>query len=203
MGVTDFANNEVIVATGKAGGGSGRQPGSTFKMFALADAVKKGYSIRSVLPAPSKIEIPNPECTRGGEPWKVRGGPGSQMSLVSATKNSVNTVYAQLMLKMTPPDVVTMANQMGVSAELDPVCALVLGGGEVSRPPEPSVAVWATARLGRLSASNSGWESTPSEAARTRKLVFSKRETTASKSCSPRRTRARPTVPPRASARAA
>jgi penicillin-binding protein 1A len=132
MGGSDFANNQVNLATGKAGGGSGRQPGSTFKMFALADAVKKGYSIRSVLPAPSKIEIDNPECTRGGEPWKVRGGPGSQMSLVSATKNSTNTVYAQLMLKMTPPSVVTTANEMGVSAELDPVCALVLGGGEVS-----------------------------------------------------------------------
>ena len=132
MGGTDFTNNQVNLATGKAGGGSGRQPGSTFKMFALADAVKKGFSIRSVLPAPSSIEIPNPECTRGGEPWKVRGGPGSALSLVSATKNSTNTVYAQLMLKMTPPDVVTMANDMGVSAELDPVCALVLGGGEVS-----------------------------------------------------------------------
>ncbi|MGN6696093.1 MAG: transglycosylase domain-containing protein, partial [Aquihabitans sp.] len=132
MGGTDFANNQVNLATGKEGGGSGRQPGSTFKMFALADAVKKGYSIRSVLPAPSSIEIPNPECTRGGEPWKVRGGPGSALSLVSATKNSTNTVYAQLMLKMTPPDVVTMANDMGVSAKLDPVCALVLGGGEVS-----------------------------------------------------------------------
>ena len=132
MGGTDFTNNQVNLATGKAGGGSGRQPGSTFKMFALADAVKKGYSIRSVLPAPSNIEIDNPECTRGGEPWKVRGGQGGSMSLVSATKNSTNTVYAQLMLKMTPPDVVTTANEMGVSAELDPVCALVLGGGEVS-----------------------------------------------------------------------
>ena len=132
MGGTDFANSEVNLATGKAGGGSGRQPGSTFKTFALADAVKKGYSIRSVLPGPSKIEFDNPECTRGGEPWKVRGGPGGAMSLVSATKNSTNTVYAQLMVKMTPPDVVTIANDMGVSAELDPVCALVLGGGEVS-----------------------------------------------------------------------
>ncbi|MCU1372461.1 MAG: penicillin-binding protein family, partial [Ilumatobacteraceae bacterium] len=132
MGGSDFANEQVNLATGKNGGGSGRQPGSTFKMFALADAVKKGYSIRSVLPAPSKIEIPNPECTLGGKPWTVRGGPGSQLSLVSATKNSTNTVYAQLMVKMTPPDVVTIANDMGVSAKLDPVCALVLGGGEVS-----------------------------------------------------------------------
>jgi penicillin-binding protein 1A len=132
MGGTDYANSQVNLAIGDQGGGSGRQPGSTFKMFALADAVKKGYSIRSVLPSPSNIEIPNPECTRNGDAWKVRGGPGGSMSLVSATKNSTNTVYAQLMLKMTPPDVVTMANDMGVSAKLDPVCALVLGGGEVS-----------------------------------------------------------------------
>lgn len=132
MGGTDFTNNQVNLATGKQGGGSGRQPGSTFKMFALADAVKKGYSIRSVLPAPSTIEIPNPECTRGGEPWKVRGGPGSAISLVSATKNSTNTVYAQLMVKMGSQSVVDTAQSMGVSAELDPVCALVLGGGEVS-----------------------------------------------------------------------
>jgi penicillin-binding protein 1A len=132
MGGTDFANNQVNLATGKAGGGSGRQPGSTFKMFALADAVKKGYSIRSVLPAPSKIDIPLDKCPNGNKAWNVRGGPGGALSLVSATKNSTNTVYAQLMERMTPPDVVTMANDMGVSAELDPLCSLVLGGGVVS-----------------------------------------------------------------------
>jgi penicillin-binding protein 1A len=101
-------------------------------MFALADAVKKGYSIRSVLPAPSKIDIPLDKCPNGNKAWNVRGGPGGALSLVSATKNSTNTVYAQLMERMTPPDVVTMANDMGVSAELDPLCSLVLGGGVVS-----------------------------------------------------------------------
>jgi penicillin-binding protein 1A len=132
MGGTDFANNQVNLATGKAGGGSGRQPGSTFKMFVLADAVKKGYSIRSVLPSPSKIDIPLDKCPNGSKAWNVRGGPGGSMSLLSATKNSTNTVYAQLMERMTPPDVVTMANDMGVSAKLDPLCSLVLGGGVVS-----------------------------------------------------------------------
>ncbi|MCB1038027.1 MAG: transglycosylase domain-containing protein [Acidimicrobiales bacterium] len=130
MGGTDFANQQFNLATGE--GGTGRQPGSTFKMFALADAVKKGYSIRSVLPAPSKIEIPLDQCPNGSKEWTVRGGPGGPISMVSATKNSTNTFYAQLMAQMTPTDVVDLAHEMGVSADINPVCAVVLGGGEVS-----------------------------------------------------------------------
>lgn len=132
MGGTDFANNQVNLATGKQGGGLGRQPGSTFKMFALADAVKKGYSIRSLISAPSKLEVTNPECTLGGDAWKVSGGAGGATNLINATKNSTNTAYANLMLAMTPPDVIEMAREMGVTAELPEVCALVLGAGEVS-----------------------------------------------------------------------
>ena len=132
MGGTDFTHRPLNLATGTSGGGGGRQPGSTFKMFALATAVREGYSVRSVLPSPSNIEIPNPECTRGGDVWKVRGGPGGSMSLVSATKNSVNTVYAQLMVRLSPPKVLQTAKDMGVTAKLQPYCALVLGGGEVS-----------------------------------------------------------------------
>ena len=132
MGGTDFAHNELNLATGAAGGGLGRQPGSTFKMFALATAVREGYSVRSVLPSPTNIEISNPECTRGGGAWKVRGGPGGASSLVSATKNSINTVYAQLMMRMGPAKVLQTAKDMGVTAKLNPYCALVLGGGEVS-----------------------------------------------------------------------
>jgi membrane peptidoglycan carboxypeptidase len=132
MGGTDFENNKVNLATGKQGGGLGRQPGSTFKTFALADAVRKGYSTRSVLPSPPNVEIDRPECTRGGDVWKVRGGPGGAMNLITATKNSTNTVFADLMVRMTPPDVLRTAQDMGVSADLQPFCALVLGGGEVS-----------------------------------------------------------------------
>src|SRR5690606_25256493 len=89
MAGTDFEKQAVNLVTGS--GGSGRQPGSTFKMFALAEAVRRGYSIESVLPAPTRAEFDDPECTRGGDVWKVRGGPGNRQSLVSATKNSVNT----------------------------------------------------------------------------------------------------------------
>ncbi len=133
MGGTDFANNKVNLATGKAGGGSGRQPGSTFKMFALAEAIREGYSVQSVLPAPSKIEITDPVCLNGEDKWSVRGGPGGTASLVSATKKSINTVYAQLMLRLGPEKVLQMARDMGVAEPgLKPYCALVLGGGQVS-----------------------------------------------------------------------
>ncbi|CAN5516751.1 transglycosylase domain-containing protein [soil metagenome] len=132
MGGTDFKNNKVNLATGKAGGGSGRQPGSTFKMFALAEAVREGYSVQSVLPSPGKIDITDPKCLNGESKWSVRGGPGGASSLVTATKNSINTVYAQLMLRLGPDKVLQTAHDMGVTADLKPYCSLVLGGGEVS-----------------------------------------------------------------------
>jgi penicillin-binding protein 1A len=134
MGGTDFANNKFNLATGSTGAASaGRPGGSTFKVFALAEAVREGYSIRSLMPAPSTIEIDEPECRRGGDVWKVRGGPGGPISLVTATKNSTNTVFAQLMVQLEPENVVQMAREMGVTAPgLDPNCAMVLGSENAS-----------------------------------------------------------------------
>ena len=134
MGGTDFDTTQLNLATGTQGGGLGRQPGSIFKVFALADAVRKGYSLQSVLPSPPKIEIPDPVCRdEEGKTWNVRGGPGGSSSLVTATKGSINTVFAQLMSRLGPDKVLQTAKDMGVSApELAPFCALVLGGGEVS-----------------------------------------------------------------------
>ena len=133
VGGTDYAKSKVNLATGRAGGGLGRQPGSTFKMFALAEAVREGYSIQSVLPSPAKIVIPDQVCAQGGKPWTVKGGSGGATSLVSATKNSINTVFAQLMLRLGPARVLQLARNMGIDEpNLKPFCALVLGGGEVS-----------------------------------------------------------------------
>jgi penicillin-binding protein 1A len=133
MGGTDFDESQVNLATGSSGGGTGRQPGSTFKAFALAEAIHEGFSIRSVLPAPSKVEIREPACLNGEDKWTVKGGPGGAASLVNATKSSINTVYAQLMARLGPGQVLRMAKDLGVTApSLKPFCSLVLGGGEVS-----------------------------------------------------------------------
>src|SRR5690606_40713043 len=47
VGGTDFAESKVNLALGRDGGGSGRQPGSTFKPFALAAFIEEGYSTES------------------------------------------------------------------------------------------------------------------------------------------------------------
>lgn len=132
MGGTDYSTSKVNLATGRLGGGSGRQPGSTFKAFALAEAVREGYSIDSVFPSPSTIVLPN---ANGGKDWTVRGGCcGGRATLVQATQNSVNSVYAQLVVKLGITNVIKMANELGV----DPMTPLpvqnsvVLGSGEVS-----------------------------------------------------------------------
>jgi len=58
VGGRDFEESQVNLALGRDGGGSGRQPGSSFKPFALAEALEPGISARSLYTAPPVIEIP-------------------------------------------------------------------------------------------------------------------------------------------------
>ncbi len=131
VGGKDFSQSQVNLATGQDGGGSGRQPGSTFKPFALAAAIEDGLSPLSTFPAPQEVIFAG---ANDGKDWDVTGGASSsgRYNLLDATAQSSNTVYAQLMLREGAPRVVELANAMGISAELQPVPALVLGAGEVS-----------------------------------------------------------------------
>ncbi|MGH1502911.1 MAG: transglycosylase domain-containing protein [Acidimicrobiales bacterium] len=131
VGGYDFSTSQVNLALGQDGGGSGRQPGSSFKTFALAEAIEQQISAESFYAAPSVIEIPG---ANDGGPWVVRGGgsPDGYRSLIDALRVSSNVVYAQLMVQLTPHTVVKMAHDLGVSADLPEVNALVLGSGEVS-----------------------------------------------------------------------
>ena len=131
VGGTDFGQSEVNLALGRAGGGSGRQPGSSFKPFVLAEAIEQNISPRSLYAAPSSIILTG---ANSGADWSVKGG-GSQKGyrdLLDAMRVSSNVVYAQLMLDVKPGPVVQMAERLGVTATLDPVNSLVLGAGEVS-----------------------------------------------------------------------
>ncbi len=131
MGGFDFSTSQVNLATGTDGGGSGRQPGSSFKPFALAAAIEAGISADSYYSAPSTISL---EGANNGADWVVSGGGSSSgyRSLADALRVSSNVVYAQLMVQLGPDSVVEMAHRLGVSADLAPVNALVLGAGEVS-----------------------------------------------------------------------
>jgi penicillin-binding protein 1A len=132
----DEDGGRVNLATGK--GGLGRQTGSAFKPYALVTALEHGVSPSTVFAAPSTIDIP----VEGGALWHVTNAEGSgfgSMSLASATVNSVNTVYAQLIEQLGAAEVVETAERMGMrccprvsepSTPLSPYLSAVLGTNE-------------------------------------------------------------------------
>jgi penicillin-binding protein 1A len=131
VGGTDFATNKVNLAVGNEGGGSGRQPGSTFKAFALALAMREGFSVESLIETPSSRVFPG---ANGGADWAPTGGCCSGVAtLAEATARSANTAYAEMMIELGPQAVIDMARALGVRAEFpEAFPSIVLGAGEVS-----------------------------------------------------------------------
>ncbi len=84
---------KVNLALGNTGGGSGRQPGSSFKPFVLAAALQRGISLHQYFDG-TAFEHRYP-----GGTWKVANYDGSgagPMTLVEGTARSVNAVFARL-----------------------------------------------------------------------------------------------------------
>ncbi len=132
VGGRDFEASQVNLALGAAAGGSGRQPGSSFKPIVLATAIDQGISLESRFRNQNEIVFPK---ANGGEDWKVSNySPGAEgiVDLLEATRVSSNTVFAQLMLEVGPAKVVEMAHELGISSDIPTVNSLVLGAGEVS-----------------------------------------------------------------------
>ncbi len=113
--------------------GTGRQAGSAFKPFALAAAIKHGISLAKTYPAPSERTFPG--ANAGGD-WNVQnyegGSFGSQISVLEATVNSVNVVYAAMILDTGPQAVVDIAEDMGINTELAAVPSAALGSNSVN-----------------------------------------------------------------------
>jgi membrane peptidoglycan carboxypeptidase len=135
VGGQDYKQSQVDLALGADGGGTGRQPGSTFKPFLLAETLKEGYSVQSRFPGPPKIVVKGGAA--GGKDYEVDNfndeNAGENVSLIDATADSVNTVYAQLEMAIGPQHLVDMATQLGINpTELSPNASLVLGTAQVS-----------------------------------------------------------------------
>ena len=113
----------------------GRQAGSAFKVFTLAAALEKGISLGSTWRGPGSLSIPAPRCPTASGGWTVRNFGGSSrgtLSLLHATALSVNTVYAQVAVRVGPARIVDVAHRMGIQSALKPVCSITLGPEAVS-----------------------------------------------------------------------
>ncbi len=104
-----------------------RQPGSSFKTYVLATAIKQGIDPKDTYyngTSPMTLEVP------GGGVWTVNNDEpgGGVMSLEEATWQSINVVYAQLDLDVGSENVTHTAEEMGIEAPLQSLPAEAIGG---------------------------------------------------------------------------
>jgi penicillin-binding protein 1A len=134
--------------------GAGRPAGSAFKPFALAAFVADGKSLHSTFSGASTVTIRSEHCRNGdGTPWQVSnyGHAGyGYLDVISATTNSVNTIYAQMMDEVVKPEMfMDIAGKAGVDIpDYDKGCALTLGTTDVT-PMEMARAFTTFAQRGR------------------------------------------------------
>ena len=122
----NYAKDQTALATAR------RQPGSSFKPFTLAAAFLQGvppgetFSSRSPFHSP---QWPSPcHCVFNSE----GAGDLGYMDLWKATAESINVVFAQLVLQIGAQSVVSAAQRMGITSPLIPVPSITLGTEDVS-----------------------------------------------------------------------
>ena len=118
-----------------------RQPGSTFKPFAYAEAFKKGYTPETVLfdlPTQFSVKCPIESRESGGDCYapvnyddKFRG----PLTMRESLAQSVNVTSVKTLYLAGVTETIKLATDMGIHSLSDPNIyglTLVLGGGEVS-----------------------------------------------------------------------
>ena len=135
-----------------------RQPGSSFKPFVLATALREGISPATHFEsAPQSIDLGDKDWVVGNYDDIYYGN----IDLEKATIESDNSVYAQLTQLVGSKKVAETAKRMGIRSKLDGYFAIGLGAeaGDAARAapartrPSPTAA---GARTGRSSATSRG-----------------------------------------------
>ncbi len=121
-----------------------RQPGSAFKPFVLATALAEGANPEQAYKSGS-MKLPV-----GDQTWSVTGHSSKTgtMRLRPATEQSVNSVYAQLIMKFGAEKVVETAKDLGITTKVEPVPAIALGGLRTGVSPLEMANAYATLAAG-------------------------------------------------------
>src|SRR3954471_10797229 len=103
-----------------------RQPGSAFKPFVLAEALRRGIGPGSTWVSAKKTYI-----LKGGERFTVNNYDDAYAgvrTLASATTFSDNSVYAQVGIRVGPRRIARLARRMGIRTPVSHNAAMALGG---------------------------------------------------------------------------
>jgi penicillin-binding protein 1A len=102
-----------------------RQPGSSFKPFVLATALKENVSPSSILTSSKQVTI-----NADGRLWQVSNYEGEALGpidLTQAIAYSDNSVFSQLTALVGPQNVARTAHQLGITSKLRGYFAIGLG----------------------------------------------------------------------------
>ena len=120
VGGRAFAENQFNL--GEPGQATG---GLCIEAFVLVAALERGIK-RSRSSAPTRLS------SGEGRVWPVQSSensrPKESASLLTATEQSMNAVYARLIMKVGPERVVKVASKMGIVTPLEADPAIALGG---------------------------------------------------------------------------
>ena len=111
-------------------GSSGRQAGSAFKAFQIVAALEEGVSPGYSYDAGSEYQWKPPKCT-SHKVGNYADATQGVLDMAAATAASSNTYFARLVELTGPDKLAEAAMRMGITTEVDPFCATVLGTEEV------------------------------------------------------------------------
>ena len=125
VGGKDYNSNKFNVITQGR-----RQPGSVFKVPVLMESIRQHFSPNDKYNPNGPLTIDMPS----GPDWIVENYGGTkydteEMTVIDATINSVNVVYAQLMMKVGAENVEKLLTEMGIE-DIGSNPAIALGGLE-------------------------------------------------------------------------
>ena len=115
---------------------AGGQPGSTFKAFAVAAAIKDGFSLKDTFDGNSPYYFPDGSTVQnqgagGGTDY------GSAISMLTATEDSVNTAFIDMTVSMDngPQKIIDTAGELGIPKRtpgLKPEPGVALGSATIN-----------------------------------------------------------------------